>query len=148
SAQLSFTVSNGGDKTAPTVSVTAPAAGVTVSGTTNLTAGASDNVGVTQVKWYVDGAEVAWDGDGAPWTKQWNSATVANGTHRIFAKAVDAAGKWATAAERSIIGSNVTGGGDTTAPSAPTNFVASGRTQTTIATSWTASVDNVGGSGV
>jgi hypothetical protein len=146
SAQVSFNVSNGSDTTAPTVSVTAPAAGATVSGTATLSASASDNRGVVQVKWYVDGAEVAWDGDGAPWTKPWNSATVANGTHRIFAKAADAAGNWGTSAELSFTVSNGLNG-DKTPPSAPTNFVATGKTQTTVATSWTASSDNVGVAG-
>jgi chitodextrinase len=147
STELTFTVSNGGgtaDTTPPTVSVTAPAAGATVSGTTNLTAAANDNVGVAQVKWYIDGAEVAWDGDGVPWTHTWNSATVANGTHRIFAKAADAAGNWATSVELSFTVSNgTTTSGDTTRPSTPTNFAAGTVTQTSIATSWTASTDNV-----
>ncbi|MCA1707691.1 MAG: hypothetical protein LC808_32240, partial [Actinobacteria bacterium] len=49
---------------------------------------------VSQVKWFVDDAEVAWDGDGAPWTKSWDSATVADGSHRMIAKAADAAGNW------------------------------------------------------
>lgn len=39
------------------------------------------------------------------------------------------------------------GGGDTTAPSAPTNLVASGTTQTTTNLNWTASTDNVGVTG-
>ena len=30
---------------------------------------AFDNVGVTRVKWYVDGSEVAYDQDGAPWPR-------------------------------------------------------------------------------
>ena len=38
------------DTTAPTVSLTGPAAGATVSGTVNLTATASDNVGVAGVQ--------------------------------------------------------------------------------------------------
>ena len=50
------------DKSAPRVSVSAPAAGATVAGSVNLGVRASDNVGVTQVKWYVDGVEVASDG--------------------------------------------------------------------------------------
>jgi hypothetical protein len=148
SSTISVTVKNAtvSDATAPTVAVTAPAAGGTVSGTTNLSASASDNVGVTQVKWYVDGVEVAWDGDGSPWTKPWSSTMVANGTHRIFAKAADAAGNWGTSAQLSFMVSNG-GSADTTAPSAPSNFVATGRTQTTIASSWTASSDNLGVAG-
>ncbi|VXB43664.1 Secretion protein [Flavobacterium sp. 9AF] len=39
------------------------------------------------------------------------------------------------------------GGGDTTAPSTPTNLTASGTTQTTTSLAWTASTDNVGVTG-
>ena len=84
------------DATAPTVSVTSPAAGSTVGGIVSVSASASDNVAVTQVKWYVDGREIAWDGDGSPWTSSWNSASVADGLHQVFAKAGDAAGNWGT----------------------------------------------------
>src|SRR5205823_12786629 len=45
----SFTIDDlggGGDTTAPTTSITAPANGATVSGTTTVSATASDNVGV------------------------------------------------------------------------------------------------------
>lgn len=42
---------------------------------------------------------------------------------------------------------NITGGGDTQAPSAPTNLSASNVTQTTLTLNWTASTDNVGVTG-
>jgi len=83
------------DGVPPTVSVLAPAAGQTVTGTVTLKASASDRVGVVQVKWYVDGKEVAWKG-AAPWETGWNSATVADGSHQMIAKAADAAGNWGT----------------------------------------------------
>ena len=109
SRAVSFTVSNtAGDITAPTVAVTSPAAGAKLSGTVTLAASASDNVGVTQVKWYVDGAEVAWDGDGAPWQASWNSAGVADGQHTVLAKAADAAGNWGTSASVSFSVANAT----------------------------------------
>ena len=44
------------DTTPPTVSMTAPAAGATVSGTVALSANASDNVGVVGVQFLVNGA--------------------------------------------------------------------------------------------
>ena len=44
------------DTTAPTVSLTAPANGATVSGTVTLTATATDNVGVAGVQFLLDGA--------------------------------------------------------------------------------------------
>lgn len=85
------------DTIRPTVSVTAPAPGASLTGTVSLTVSASDNTGVTQVKWYVDGREVGWDG-AAPWQVSWNSASVILGQHQIFAKAADAAGNWGTSA--------------------------------------------------
>src|SRR5206468_6392864 len=42
------------DTTPPSTSITAPANGATVSGTTSVTASASDNVGVTKVEFYLD----------------------------------------------------------------------------------------------
>ena len=48
----------GGDTTAPTVSLTAPADGATVSGTVTLSATASDNVGVAGVQFLVDGTQL------------------------------------------------------------------------------------------
>ncbi len=81
----------GGDQTAPQVSVVAPAAGATVSGTTTLEASASDNVGVTRVTWLVDGTRVA-SVTAPPWQASWDSTGVADGPHRIVARAFDAAG--------------------------------------------------------
>src|SRR3954454_1653876 len=75
---------------APTVSVTEPAAGAAVTGMTTFGADASSEV--VAVKWYVDGIEVAVDGDGAPWSSEWDTAHIAAGAHRVFAKARDAAG--------------------------------------------------------
>jgi Bacterial Ig domain/Calcineurin-like phosphoesterase len=86
-----------GDKKPPRVSITAPSAGATLSGTVTLSASASDNVGVTRVTWYVDGTQVASD-TSAPWSQPWNSATVADGGHSVVAKAQDAAGNVGTSA--------------------------------------------------
>jgi bacterial leucyl aminopeptidase len=74
----------------------------TVSGVANLTATASDPSGVTAVKWYVDGNEVQYDGDGAPWADAWDTRTVGNGQHTIFAKARDAKGNWGTSSSQAF----------------------------------------------
>ena len=87
-----------GDTAPPSVSVTGVAPGATVRSVVNLAADASDPSGVTAVKWYVDGQEVQWDGDGAPWADPWDSRTVGNGQHSLFAKARDAKGNWGTSA--------------------------------------------------
>jgi hypothetical protein len=120
SRSVGFTVANAAvDTTAPTVAVTSPTAGTALSGTVTLAANASDNVGVTQLKWYVDGSEVAWDGNGAPWQVSWNSATVGNGLHTIVAKAADAAGNWGTSATVSFSVANAASGAPCGTVSAP-----------------------------
>ncbi|HYO51657.1 PHB depolymerase family esterase [Archangium sp.] len=80
-----------GDTTPPTVNVTSPANGATVSGTLTVTASASDAVGVTKVELYVDGTLVSTD-TAAPYELSWNTTTVANGSHALMARAYDAAG--------------------------------------------------------
>ncbi|MEK6260226.1 MAG: Ig-like domain-containing protein, partial [Planctomycetota bacterium] len=54
--------------------------------------------GVSRVKWYVDGAEVAYDHDGAPWSQSWDSGSVVNGGHRLLTKARDTHGNWSASA--------------------------------------------------
>jgi hypothetical protein len=116
-ASRPFTV----DTTKPTVSLTSPTAGSTVSGTISLAATASDAVGVTAAKWFVDGVEVASDYDGAPWTKSWDTNKVVDGSRKITAKARDAAGNWGTSASVSFTVRNATGGPlETTIDSGPT----------------------------
>jgi len=93
--QITFGSSGGGgDSTAPTnVTVATPLSGTTVSGNTNVTATAADNVGVTKVELFVDNtstAAVATDTT-SPYSFTWNSATVANGLHTLYVKASDAA---------------------------------------------------------
>jgi glucose/arabinose dehydrogenase len=96
----------GPDTIKPTVTITAPTAGATVSGTVTLAVDASDNVGVTRVKWFFGSAMIATDGDGVPWTKPWNSTTVANGSYKLIAKARDAAGNWGASKGISITVNN------------------------------------------
>lgn len=79
--------STGGDTVAPTVSASSSGN----SGTITLNANASDNVGVTKVEFYVDGALKDTD-TASPWSYGFNSTGVSNGTHVLTAKAFDAAG--------------------------------------------------------
>jgi beta-lactamase superfamily II metal-dependent hydrolase len=90
----SFTIddagSGGGDITAPTTSITAPLAGATVSGTATVSASASDNIGVTKVEFYLDGALQSTDTT-SPYSWSWNTTTTANGSHSLTSKAYDLA---------------------------------------------------------
>ena len=97
------------DSSAPSVSLTGPASGATVSGAVTLTADASDNVGVAGVQFRVDGAAVGAEDTAAPYSVTWDSRTVGNGSHSITAVARDAAGNSAVSAARSITISNGTG---------------------------------------
>ncbi len=92
-----FTTTTSSDTTPPTVSITAPANGSTVSGTVAVTANASDTVGVVGAQFLVDGANLGAEATSAPYSASWNSAAASNGTHTISARARDAAGNAATA---------------------------------------------------
>jgi beta-lactamase superfamily II metal-dependent hydrolase len=90
----SFTIDDsgggGGDTIPPTTSITAPLNGATVSGTTSVTASASDNVGVTKVEFYLDGALKSTDTT-SPYSWSWDTTTATNGAHSLTSKAYDAA---------------------------------------------------------
>jgi hypothetical protein len=80
------------DTTPPTVSITSPANGSTVSTkSTKITLSATDNVGVTQVCVYIDGTLQATLTT-APYSYTWNTRRASAGQHTISAKAWDAAG--------------------------------------------------------
>lgn len=84
------------DTTPPTVSVTAPTG--TLSGTVTLTAQAADNVGVTGVRFLIDGVPVGTELTAAPYQYALNTTTLANGDHTVVAVARDAAGNTKTSA--------------------------------------------------
>jgi poly(hydroxyalkanoate) depolymerase family esterase len=100
----------GGDTTPPAAAITAPAAGATVSGTIAVTASASDNVGVTRVDVLVDGA-IAGSDAAAPYSVSVDTTRLANGSHSLVARAVDAAGNAGSSPAVSITVQNGGGGG-------------------------------------
>src|SRR5205823_4593292 len=95
------------DTTLPSVSITAPLNGVTLSDTTSVTANASDNVGVVGVQFYVDGAALGAEDTAAPYSVSWNTTLFANGGHALTARARDAAGNTNTSATVNVTESNV-----------------------------------------
>mgnify|MGYP000719332973 CR=1 FL=1 len=101
----------GGDTTAPTTSITAPASGATVSGTTTVSANASDNVGVSRVELYVDGSLAGTD-TSSPYSFAWNTTAVANGSHSLQTRAFDAAGNSGSSSTVTVTVSNGTSGGE------------------------------------
>jgi hypothetical protein len=93
------------DTTAPTVAVTSPSDGATVSGTITVTASAADAVGVAGVQFLVDGTPLAEDTT-APYEVAWDTKSVPDGTHTLTARAGDTAGNGATSAPVRVTGSN------------------------------------------
>jgi alkaline phosphatase len=76
----------------PTVSITNPQAGATVSGSVDITADASDNVRVTRVEFYIDAALKNTDTT-SPYSWSWDTTAESEGTHTIKAVAYDTAGQ-------------------------------------------------------
>lgn len=132
------------DSTAPTVSVTSPTAGQSVSGTITATATASDNVGVTGVQFLIDGQAYGAEDATAPYSVSVNTGALSAGTHTIAARARDAAGNTRTSATVSFTRS----GGDTTAPTVSITAPTAGQTVSGAVTASAAASDNVGVAGV
>jgi subtilisin family serine protease len=103
-----ITGGGGGDTTAPSTSITAPAASSTVGGTTTISANASDNVGVSKVEFYL-GSSLLGSDTTAPYSFDWNTASVANGAYSLSTRAYDAAGNVGSSAAVSVTVSNGTG---------------------------------------
>ena len=93
---------SGPDATAPTVSLTAPAANATIAGTVTVSASASDNVGVASVQFLLDGANLGTADSTSPYSVSWNTTTATNGTHRLQGRATDISGNTATTTDRFI----------------------------------------------
>ncbi|HEU0023995.1 MAG TPA: DUF4082 domain-containing protein [Thermoleophilaceae bacterium] len=125
------------DTTPPNVSISTPAAGASVSGTTTVTAFASDNIGVESVQFMVDGASVGSADTSSPYSLSWDTTGLSNGTHTLSAVARDAAGNTRTAANVSVTVDN-------SAPNVAITAPAPGATLSGTATVTASASDNVG----
>ncbi|GGJ25127.1 chitinase [Deinococcus roseus] len=130
------------DTTAPTVSTSVSPSTLTAAGTATVTATASDNVGVSKVEFYRNGALVSTDTT-SPYQYSQSFAAGQNGTYAFTAKAFDAAGnnKTSTATNLTV---NIPSTGDTTAPTSslslsPSTLTAAGNINLTAS-----ATDNVG----
>jgi mono/diheme cytochrome c family protein len=106
SAAVNVSVLNA-DVTAPTVSITAPAAAATVTGTVSITATAADAVGVVGVQFFVNGAAAGGEDLTSPYSYSWNTSALTNGTYSLTARARDAAGNMRTSTAVSVTVNNV-----------------------------------------
>jgi ribosomal protein L35AE/L33A len=137
------TVSN--DTIPPTVSITAPTSGATVSGVITVSANASDNVGVVGVQFKLDGAALGAEVTTAPYSVQWNTRMSPNGSHTITAVARDAAANIGTASPVTVTVSNAP---DTIPPTVSITSPTSGATVSGIIAVTATASDNVGVVGV
>jgi hypothetical protein len=96
SAAVVVTVNN----TPPTtISITAPANGATVSGTSvAVSANATNSIGIAGVQFKLDGSNLGAEKTTAPYTMTWDTTQTANGSHVLTAVARDTAGNQTTSA--------------------------------------------------
>jgi len=77
------------DWSLPTIAITSPPNGATVSGYVLVRASASDVLsGVQRVEFYIDGV-FRWTDASAPYEFNWNTGSVGDGTHTLMAVAYD-----------------------------------------------------------
>jgi hypothetical protein len=85
---------------APTVSLTAPSGG-SVNRTVQLTANATAERGVNRVEFLVDGTVIGTDTT-APYSFDWNTSAVSDGSHSVTARVTDAGNVSATSAAATV----------------------------------------------
>ena len=121
---------------APTVAITSPASGASVSGIINLTGTSSSVLGVNSVQIAVDGGAYSNAAGTANWTFALDTGALANGSHSLTARATDTAGTTSTSPATGIVINNSglatnctlfasTSGNDSnsgSSPSAPKSF--------------------------
>ena len=106
--QIRVLASTASDTSAPTVSITSPAAGAVVSGTMSVTASASDNVGVVGVQFKNNGVNLGAEDTTNAYSVSADTKTVPDGTYALTAVARDAAGNVTSSAPVSITIKNST----------------------------------------
>jgi hypothetical protein len=94
------------DATPPTVTITAPEGGKTVSGTLPIVATAADANGVASVTFFVDGAQLGTPDTIPPYSMNWTTTAVADGSHTLTAVGRDSAGNSTTSAGVTVTVSN------------------------------------------
>ena len=108
SGVVTVIVDNVVDTTPPTASLTSPAAEATVTGSVLVGADATDNIGVAGLQFYLDGVALGAEDTTAPYSVSWATATAANGSHTLTARARDAAGNATTSAAVTVTVNNTT----------------------------------------
>ncbi|MBI5821709.1 MAG: S8 family serine peptidase [Verrucomicrobia bacterium] len=114
STDVSITVQNAADSSAPVVTISSPTDGSTVKGVISITVSATDDTGVAQVNCYLDGSLLG-SRNRTSATFGLDTTKVSNGTHTLLAHAYDTSGNIGTSSTVSFTVQNTV---DTTAPTA------------------------------
>jgi polygalacturonase len=138
-AGQTFTVTQAGDTTAPTVVLTAPTSGI-VSGNVTVSATAMDDIAVVKVEFYRDTNVLLGTVTTAPDSVNFDTTTVGDGSHCFFAKAYDLASNVTVSSSNCVTV-------DSHAPSVVLELTATTIATNQINLSWSVSSDH-GGSGV
>jgi chitodextrinase len=96
------------DTTPPTVAISAPTAGATVSGSVVVKADAADDGGVAGVQFLLDGSALGGQDTTAPYSVTWDATAATSGSHTLTARATDTSGNPATS---TAVGVTVNNGG-------------------------------------
>lgn len=137
-AGQTFTVTEDGDPIAPTVALTAPTSG-NISNTIAVSAAAADNIAVVKAEFYRDGGVLLGSVGTAPYSMNFDTTAVADGTHCFYARAYDGANNAGSSSTNCVTVDN-------NAPTVPTGLIATGIATNQIDLRWSASTDS--GSGV
>ncbi|MFC1657373.1 S8 family serine peptidase [Candidatus Moduliflexota bacterium] len=103
------------DTTPPAAAITVPSPGAVVGGEVTVHVSATDDVAVSQVDLYIDGAFFSTDST-EPYSFLWDSAGYADGLHGLAAVAIDSSGNTGQSDPLMVTVDNQQAGADTVAP--------------------------------
>ncbi|HYL16141.1 MAG TPA: malectin domain-containing carbohydrate-binding protein, partial [Terriglobales bacterium] len=103
----------------PSVAITSPASGATVSGTIPVAGTGSDSVAVSSVQLSIDNGAYSPVSGTSNWSFSLNTNSLSNGSHALTAKATDSAGVSATSTTVSVTVNNTSTAGDCTLFASP-----------------------------
>ena len=84
------------DSAAPTVTISSPTSGLTLSGSVTVSVTATDSSGITGVSFKLDGSILGQEDTTIPYELSWDTTTAAKGSHSFTATATDEAGNTVT----------------------------------------------------
>ncbi len=118
-------------RTAPTVFVTTPIAGTTVTGTAVVAANGTDDTGIAGIQFKLDGSNLGSEVTSSPYTVSLSSSSTTNGTHALSAVVRDTDGNLVTSPSVSVTVFN-----DVTGP-VVSSMTATSVSQTSATITWT-----------